>query len=81
MVLTLLLSTLACVCEEDNALSECFAEVTQNPCYNAGGFGGTVRYVPTGSECVSCDSPCRDVVAIEGSLVDLCIPNCKFKCN
>ena len=82
-VLTLLLTTVACECDDNDDLANCFSAVFgSTACVGVPkDLGSTVRYVPTGSDCNACSSPCNDVVEAHLSELGYCIDGCKFVCN
>lgn len=89
LILTLLLTAVGC-CENDFALSECWAEISHDPCFVPSTqrlcLEITVSFIAEGSDCTSCSScpgsEYRTVTVGAGDLdKGLCIGECNQVCG
>ena len=82
LAITLVLTAVACCEGTDSPMSLCILGTDGKSCYVPKGEqeNVTVKYVPAGSSCASCESPCKDVQTAVLDDQDGCVGSCKFVC-
>ena len=88
LLFTLLMTAVGC-CEDGNAVSECFAEITGDACYAQKPLpppgkvctGYKVTYIKAGSDCGACSTCGGSAYAETYGFSVGCVDNCDMICD